>query len=47
VPIILGDYENLDKKVDTFNTVYKELETKKVKAAYIDLSFDKPYIKLR
>ena len=47
VPIILGDYENLDKKVDTFNIVYKELETKKVKAAYIDLSFDKPYIKLR
>ena len=47
VPIILGDYENLPKKVDTFNTVYKELGTKKVKAAYIDLSFDKPYIKLR
>ena len=47
VPIILGDYEDLPKKVATFDTVYKELETKKVKAAYIDLSYDKPYIKLR
>jgi cell division protein FtsQ len=47
IPIILGDYDDLPNKVDTFNTVYKELETKKVKAAYIDLSFDKPYIKLR
>ncbi len=47
IPIILGGYETLEKKIDTFNTVYNELESKKVKAAYIDLSYDKPYIKLR
>lgn len=47
IPIIIGDYQDLEKKIDTFNTVYNELETKRVKAAYIDLSFEKPYIKLR
>lgn len=47
IPIILGTPEDMPKKVATFNTVYNELETKKVKAAYIDLSYEKPYIKLR
>lgn len=46
VPVILGMPENAIKKIDTFTIVCKELETKPIKASYIDLTYDKPYVKL-
>jgi cell division protein FtsQ len=46
IPIIVGDYENALAKIDTFTMLCKKLEAKKIKARYIDLTFDKPYIKL-
>ncbi|MCH3914973.1 MAG: cell division protein FtsQ/DivIB [Acidaminococcaceae bacterium] len=47
VPVILGTPENAIKKMATFTIVCKELETKPIKAKYIDLTYDKPYVKLQ
>ncbi len=47
VPVILGTPENAVKKINTFIVVCKELETKPIKASYIDLTYDKPYVKLQ
>lgn len=46
IPVILGSYENAQAKVKTFKAICEELETKKIKAQYIDLTYEKPYIKL-
>lgn len=47
VPILLGNSEELEKKVDTFVIICNELKTKKINAEYIDLTYSKPYVKLR
>lgn len=46
IPVILGTYENAQSKLKTFQAICKELEAKKIKAQYIDLTYEKPYIKL-
>lgn len=47
VPILLGNSEGLEEKTDTFIIICNELKTKKIKAEYIDLTYSKPYIKLK
>ena len=47
VPIIIGTYENAEGKLDQFKAICQELEQKKIKAKYIDLTYEKPYIKLQ
>ena len=47
VPIIIGTYQNGEEKMDTFIAICQELESKKIKAKYIDLTYDKPYVKLQ
>ena len=46
IPVILGTYENADSKLKTFKAICQELEAKKSKPTYIDLTYEKPYIKL-
>lgn len=46
VPVIIGTHENAEKKMDQFKSICQELEAKKIKAKYIDLTYEKPYIKL-
>lgn len=46
IPIILGTWENGIQKLETFKSICQELEAKKIKAQYIDLTYEKPYIKL-
>lgn len=46
IPVVLGSYENAQAKLKTFKSICQELETKKIKAQYIDLTYEKPYIKL-
>lgn len=46
VPIIIGTYENAEEKMKQFKSICQELEAKKIKAKYIDLTYEKPYIKL-
>lgn len=46
VPVILGPYQDAPDKADKFIAICNELKTKKVKAQYIDLTYNKPYIKL-
>lgn len=45
-PIILGDAAQVQDKAAVFMTVFNEIKDKNIKAEYIDLTFDKPYIKL-
>ena len=47
VPILLGTCKDLEEKTDTFIIICNELKTKKINAEYIDLTFTKPYIKLK
>lgn len=46
IPVILGTYENAENKLKVFQSICQELEAKKIKAQYIDLTYEKPYIKL-
>lgn len=46
-PILLGNADNLAEKLDVFVTVFNDIKTKNIRAEYIDLTFTKPYIKLR
>lgn len=46
LPIKLGKAINIESKRDTFVTVCNELKTKKINAQYIDLSFNKPFVKV-
>lgn len=46
-PILLGNTDNISDKLDIFITVFNDIKTKNIRAEYIDLTFAKPYIKLR
>jgi len=46
IRVIMGSYEKLEEKMDNFIAICNELKTKKIKAQYIDLTYNKPYIKL-
>ncbi len=46
-PILLGNADNISDKLDIFITVFIDIKTKNIRAEYIDLTFAKPYIKLR
>ncbi len=46
-PILLGNAGHIADKLDVFITVFNDIKTKNIRAEYIDLTFDKPYIKLR
>ena len=46
-PILLGNADNIAEKLDVFVTVFNDIKTKNIRAEYIDLTFAKPYIKLR
>lgn len=46
-PILLGNANNISDKLDIFITVFNDIKTKNIRAEYIDLTFAKPYIKLR
>lgn len=45
--ILLGNADNISDKLDIFITVFNDIKTKNIRAEYIDLTFAKPYIKLR
>ena len=45
--ILLGNVDNISDKLDIFITVFNDIKTKNIRAEYIDLTFAKPYIKLR
>lgn len=46
-PILLRNADNISDKLDIFITVFNDIKTKNIRAEYIDLTFTKPYIKLR
>lgn len=46
-PILLGNADNISDKLDIFIKVFNDIKTKNIRAEYIDLTFAKPYIKLR
>ena len=46
-PILLGPVEELQDKVELFMTVFNEIKGKKISAEYIDLTYSKPYIRLK
>ncbi|MDD4320253.1 MAG: cell division protein FtsQ/DivIB [Acidaminococcaceae bacterium] len=47
VPILLGSSGELAGKINTFIIICNELKTKKINADYIDLTYSKPYVKLK
>lgn len=47
IPIVVGDYENALDKIGTFTMLCGKMESRKIKAKYIDLTYEKPYIKLK
>lgn len=47
IQVLLGPVEELDSKVELFMTVFRQLKGKNIQAEYIDLTFSKPYIKLK
>ncbi len=46
-PILLGPIEELKDKSELFMTVFNEIKGKKITAEYIDLTYSKPYIRLK
>ncbi len=46
-PILMGNVQDLPKKASLFMTVFNEIKDRKITAEYIDLTFVKPYIKLK
>ena len=46
-PILLGPVEELQNKTELFMTVFNEIKGKKIVAEYIDLTYSKPYIRLK
>lgn len=46
-PILLGSVAELRNKTELFMTVFNEIRGKKIVAEYIDLTYSKPYIKLK
>ena len=47
VPILVGDIDHLEEKVGTFITICNEIQSKNIDGYYIDLTFAKPYIKVK
>ena len=47
VPILVGDVDGLEEKVVTFITICNEIQSKNIDGYYIDLTFAKPYIKVK
>jgi len=46
-PILLGPIDELKDKSELFMTVFNEIKGKKITAEYIDLTYSKPYIRLK
>lgn len=46
LPIIVGDAENANKKIDTFVMLCREMGNRKFKGKYIDITYEQPYVKL-
>lgn len=46
-PILLGPIEELQSKSELFMTVFNEIKGKKIVAEFIDLTYAKPYIRLK
>ena len=46
-PILLGPVAELKDKTELFMTVFNEIKGKKIVAEYIDLTYAKPYIRLK
>mgnify|MGYP003530851512 FL=1 len=46
-PILLGPVAELKDKTELFMTVFNEIKGKKIVAEYIDLTYSKPYIRLK
>ena len=46
-PILLGDVYKIMDKLNLFVTVFNEIKAKNIQAEFIDLTFTKPYIKLK
>ncbi|WP_337366206.1 FtsQ-type POTRA domain-containing protein [Phascolarctobacterium sp.] len=46
-PILLGNVYNIMDKINLFVTVFNEIKAKNIRAEFIDLTFTKPYIKLK
>ena len=47
VPILVGDVDSLEERVATFITICNEIQSKNIDGYYIDLTFAKPYIKVK
>ncbi|MHC1719058.1 MAG: cell division protein FtsQ/DivIB [Acidaminococcaceae bacterium] len=47
VQILVGDVDGLEEKVVTFITICNEIQSKNIDGYYIDLTFAKPYIKVK
>lgn len=47
VPILVGTIDSLEEKADTFITICNEIKSKNIDGYYIDLTFAKPYIKVK
>lgn len=47
VKIIVGELKDIGTKADSFVTICNEIKTKNIEAEYIDLTFSKPYIKVK
>lgn len=45
-PVILGEAAGLREKAPVFLSVFKEIRGKDIRARYIDLTYDRPYIRL-
>lgn len=45
-PVYLGKAEHVQEKSKIFTTVFNEIKNKNIKAEYIDLTYEKPYVKL-
>lgn len=45
--VLLGPVNKLSEKVELYMTVFRRLKGKNIQAEYIDLTFNKPYIKLK
>ncbi|HIU63548.1 MAG TPA: FtsQ-type POTRA domain-containing protein [Candidatus Avacidaminococcus intestinavium] len=45
--IIIGELDDIENKTENFLTICNEIKTKNINAEYIDLTFSKPYIKVK
>lgn len=45
-PVYLGKADQVQEKSEIFTTVFNEIKNKNLKAEYIDLTYEKPYVKM-